>query len=49
MELKAAEVYYEKLKTSFLQNLKLALLHGRMNWKEKDETMHNLKTRNLMF
>ncbi|MBK7104078.1 MAG: ATP-dependent DNA helicase RecG [Ignavibacteriae bacterium] len=45
MELKAAEVYYEKLKTSFLQNLKLALLHGRMNWKEKDETMHKFKNK----
>jgi len=39
MELKAAEVYYEKLKETELKNLKIGLLHGRMNWREKDETM----------
>ena len=39
MDLKAAEIYYEKLKQSELRELKIGLLHGRMNWKEKDETM----------
>ncbi|MFZ1291941.1 MAG: ATP-dependent DNA helicase RecG [Melioribacteraceae bacterium] len=45
LDLKAAEVYFEKLKGSFLQNLKLGLLHGRMSWKEKDETMHRFKNK----
>ncbi|MBK8945510.1 MAG: ATP-dependent DNA helicase RecG [Ignavibacteriae bacterium] len=45
MELKAAEVYYDKLRSSYLQKLKLGLLHGRMSWKEKDETMHRFKNK----
>ncbi len=39
MNLKAAEIYYEKLKQTELKKLKVGLLHGRMNWREKDETM----------
>ncbi len=43
LDLKAAEVYFEKLKESTLSNLRIGLLHGRMNWKEKDETMKRFK------
>ncbi len=43
MDLKAAEVYYEKLKSTMLKELKIGLLHGRMNWREKDETMQSFK------
>lgn len=43
MELKAAEVYYEKLKETSLKNLKVGLLHGRMGWNEKNETMQRFK------
>ncbi len=45
MELKAAEVYYEKLKQSDLKELKIGLLHGRMNWREKDETMQRFNNK----
>lgn len=47
IDLKAAEVYYEKLKSTYLQNLKLGLMHGRMNWKEKDETMQRFKNKDF--
>ncbi|PID59790.1 MAG: ATP-dependent DNA helicase RecG [Ignavibacteriae bacterium] len=43
LELKAAEVYYNKLKESYFKDLKIGLLHGRMSWKEKDEVMHKFK------
>jgi len=43
IDLKAAEVYYNKLKDTHLKNLKIGLLHGRMNWNEKDETMRKFK------
>ncbi|RKY99217.1 MAG: ATP-dependent DNA helicase RecG, partial [Ignavibacteriae bacterium] len=39
LELKAAETYYNELKNTYLKNLKLGLIHGRMNWKEKEEIM----------
>ena len=45
IDLKAAEVYYEKLKSTLLKELKIGLLHGRMNWKEKDETMQRFKNK----
>ena len=45
MDLKAAEIYYEKLKQSELKELKIGLLHGRMNWKEKDETMQRFNNK----
>ncbi|MCB9259517.1 MAG: ATP-dependent DNA helicase RecG [Ignavibacteriales bacterium] len=45
LDLKAAEVYYEELKNSSLNTLKIGLLHGRMNWKEKDETMQSFKNK----
>ena len=45
MDLKAAEVYYEKLKSTLLKELNIGLLHGRMNWKEKDETMQRFKNK----
>ena len=43
MELKAAEVYYEKLKNGAFRDKKIGLLHGRMNWREKEETMLDFK------
>ena len=43
IDLKAAEAHYEVLKKTALRNLKIGLLHGRMNWKEKDETMQKFK------
>ncbi len=45
MDLKAAEIYYEKLKQSELRELKIGLLHGRMNWREKDETMQKFNNK----
>ena len=39
LELKAAIDFYTKLKETYLKNLRVGLIHGRMNWKEKEEVM----------
>lgn len=39
MELKAAETFYKDLKNTYLKNLKVGLIHGRMSWQEKEEKM----------
>jgi len=39
LDLKAATKYYEELQTTFLRDLKLGLIHGRMSWQEKEEMM----------
>jgi len=43
VDLKAAESHYTELKDTILKDLKIGLLHGRMNWREKDETMRRFK------
>jgi ATP-dependent DNA helicase RecG len=40
LELKAAETYFDKLRNKELKELKLGLIHGRMNWQEKEEKMY---------
>lgn len=37
--LKAAETYYQELSKTYLKNLRLGLIHGRMSWQEKEEKM----------
>lgn len=39
LDLKAATNYYEALKSSYLKVLSIGLIHGRMNWREKEEMM----------
>ncbi len=39
LELKAAITYYEMLKATYLKDLKVGLVHGKMNWQEKEEAM----------
>ncbi len=39
LELKAAETYYNELKQSYLKELKIGLIHGRMNWRQKEKVM----------
>lgn len=39
LDLKDVTTHYEKIKNEHLQNLNVGLLHGRMNWKEKEEIM----------
>jgi ATP-dependent DNA helicase RecG len=39
LELKDALSYYEKLKATYLKDLKVGLIHGRMKWQEKEEIM----------
>ncbi|MFA6598688.1 MAG: ATP-dependent DNA helicase RecG [Ignavibacteriaceae bacterium] len=39
LELKAATTFYEKLKETFFKDLNVGLIHGRMTWQEKEETM----------
>ncbi len=40
LELKAAETYYNGLKNTYLKSLNLGLIHGRMNWQEKEKKMY---------
>lgn len=39
LELKAAQKFFDELKKTYLKDLKLGLIHGRMSWQEKEETM----------
>jgi ATP-dependent DNA helicase RecG len=39
LELKAAQTYYDALKQTYLKDLRLGLIHGRMSWQEKEEAM----------
>ena len=39
LELKAALTYYDNLKSTYLKELKVGLVHGRMSWQEKEEAM----------
>ena len=39
LELKDAISYYEMLRSTYLKNLRVGLVHGRMNWQEKEEAM----------
>lgn len=40
LDLKAAEEGFKEISTNFLPHLKVALIHGRMKWKEKEEIMN---------
>jgi ATP-dependent DNA helicase RecG len=39
LELKAAETHYNELKETFLKELNIGLIHGRMSWQEKETVM----------
>ena len=39
LELKAATDYYNMLKQTYLKNVIVGLIHGRMKWQEKEEVM----------
>ena len=39
LELKAAQTYYNELKEGFLKKLNVGLIHGKMSWQEKEESM----------
>ncbi len=39
LDLKAATSYYEELKSTYLKSLSIGLIHGKMNWREKEEMM----------
>ncbi len=39
LELKAAETYFRELSETYLKDIKVGLLHGRMSWQEKEEIM----------
>ncbi|MEE9430230.1 MAG: ATP-dependent DNA helicase RecG [Melioribacteraceae bacterium] len=45
LDLKAAEVLYEELRETNLKDLNIGLLHGRMNWKDKDSVMQRFKNK----
>lgn len=39
LDLKAAETFYNELQNSYLKDIKLGLIHGKMSWREKEEIM----------
>ncbi len=39
LELKAAETHYNDLKSTYLKELNVGLIHGRMSWREKEAVM----------
>jgi ATP-dependent DNA helicase RecG len=39
LELKAATDYYNQLKDTYLKELNVGLIHGRMKWQEKEQVM----------
>ncbi len=43
LELKAATQHYEELTSTYLKDVKVGLLHGRMKWREKEEVMLKFK------
>jgi ATP-dependent DNA helicase RecG len=45
IELKAAQKYFEELSSGQLKELRLCLIHGRMNWKEKEQIMFDFAAR----
>ena len=45
LELKAVQTFYNDLTSSYLKNLSVGLIHGRMSWQEKEETMLKFKSK----
>jgi len=43
LELKSAEAFFESLTKTYFKKIKVGLLHGRMNWKEKEKIMQQFK------
>ncbi len=39
LQLKAAETLYDQLRKTYLQKIRVGLIHGRMTWQEKEEIM----------
>ena len=39
LELKAAETHYNELQSSYLKELNVGLIHGRLSWREKEAVM----------
>jgi ATP-dependent DNA helicase RecG len=39
LELKAAETHYRELKDTYLKDLEIGLIHGRMSWRDKESVM----------
>lgn len=45
LELKAAQTYFDDLTHSYLKDVKVGLIHGRMKWREKEEVMFDFAER----
>lgn len=39
LELKAATSYYDELKETYFNDIRVGLIHGRMKWREKEDVM----------
>ncbi len=45
LELKSAEKFFADLQNTFLKDLKLGLIHGRMNWRDKEQVMFDFASK----
>ncbi len=45
LDLKAAEKYFNKLANNVFKDFKVGLIHGRMNWREKEEIMQRFSAK----
>lgn len=41
LDLKAAETHFEELRTTLFKDYRMNMIHGRMNWKLKEEVMNS--------
>ncbi len=47
LELKAAQTYYDELSKTVFRDFNVGLIHGRMSWQEKEETMLKFAAKNF--
>jgi ATP-dependent DNA helicase RecG len=47
LDLKAAETHFEELRSSVFSGYKVNIIHGRMNWREKEEVMNGFAAKNF--
>ncbi len=47
IDLKAAELYYKNLKSTYLKEIRVGLIHGKMKWNEKEKMMIKFASKEL--
>lgn len=47
LDLKAAETHFEELRSSVFSDYKVNMIHGRMNWRDKEEVMNGFAVKDF--